>query len=114
MYGSQLHWKVRVNADAKIGGFCCDRSVVRERATMLGKLIHRLDDPTAPWDTEEPSPVVEADAVVGFDAVVIGDVIVGRAAYIAAGAIVTRTVAPTSVVVGTTHYTREEWKARKA
>lgn len=82
---------------------------------MLGKLIHRLEDPTASWDdVEEASPVIEDNAVVGFDAIVIGGVTVGSGSYVAAAAIVARDVLPGSRVIGTTHFTAEEWRARRS
>lgn len=114
LYAAQIHWRVNIGERCVVGGFCCDRAVVGDDAVMLGKLIHRLDDPFGSWDeVQEPSPVVEAKAVIGFDALIIGGITARSGAYVAAGAIVTGNVAAESYVVGTTHYTPAEWQTRK-
>jgi len=114
-YAAQLHWKVKIGTQCVIGGFCCDRSSVGDGAIMLGKLIHKLEEPRAPWDeTEEPSPMVEKKAVVGFDALLIGSITVRFESYVAAGAIVTKDVLPGSLVIGTRHYTAAEWRTQNS
>lgn len=114
LYGAQMHWRVSIGRKSVIGGFCCDRATIGDGCIMLGKLIHRLENPRASWDeVEEPAPTLDSQVVVGFDALVIGGVSVQSGSYVAAGAIVTKDVSPGSVVVGTTHYTKQEWIARK-
>lgn len=114
LYGAQIHWRVTIGERCVVAGFCCDRASIGDGCIMLGKLIHRLEDPRAPWDdVEEPSPRLESGSVVGFDALVIGGVTVHADAYVLAGATVTKDVPSGSVVVGTRHYSKQAWTEMK-
>lgn len=111
LYGAQIHWQVKVGRNCVVGGFCCDRANVGDGSIMLGKLIHRLEDFRASWDdVEEPSPCIQDEVVVGYDALVIGGVVVRSKAYIAAGAIVTKDIPSGFIAVGSSQYPMEEWK----
>ena len=113
-YGARVYWRVRIGRRCIVSGFCCDRSVVKDGAIMMGKLIHKLADPKAPWEsTHEPSPKIEKGACVGMDSLVIGGITVGANSYVAAGAIVTKHVKPRWIVVGGTHYKRSDWPKLK-
>ena len=113
-YGARIYWKVRIGNNCKVAGFCCDRAIIKDSAIMMGKLIHKMSDPAAPWDnTEEPSPIVEKGACVGMDALIIGGITVGKNSYIAAGSVVTKNVRIGNVVVGTNHYSKGSWQKVK-
>ncbi len=114
LYGARVYWRVCIGRECIIGGFCCDRSVINDKALMMGNLIHKMLDPNAPWDsTEEPSPVVGKGAFVGMGSFVIGGVKIGASSYIAAGAIVTKDVRAKHIVVGTRQFTRAAWERGK-
>jgi acetyltransferase-like isoleucine patch superfamily enzyme len=84
-----------IGDDCVIRGHIGDRCRVGKGCRIAGDLIHRQLDPTIPWDdpaAEEPSPVIEDRAFVGWRALIIGDVTVGAGAYICAGALITRNV----------------------
>lgn len=101
LYGAYLCDRVTVGEDARVAGFVCDGSVVGDRSTVMGQLVHEYARPHEGWwEVDEPAPVIEADTVVGYGAVVVGGVRVGPHAYVAAGAVVTKDVAPEHVVTG--------------
>lgn len=90
--GTQIHRDVVVGDEVRLFGFLCNRSVVRDRASMLGSLVHVYD--VREGGHVEESPTVEEGAVVGMGAVVIGGVVIGRDAFVGAGTVVTSDVAP--------------------
>jgi acetyltransferase-like isoleucine patch superfamily enzyme len=84
-----------IGDDCVIAGFVCERARIGRGCRVFGSLIHSQQDPKAPWDgpgAEEDPPVLEDEAFVGWGATVIGPVVLGRRAYVAAGAIVSRSV----------------------
>jgi acetyltransferase-like isoleucine patch superfamily enzyme len=115
MYGAFVCDRVSVGDDARLGGFVCDAAQIGERATVMGALVHEYTSPhTDWWSPAEGPPTIEDDAVIGYNATVIGDVRVGRRAYVAAGAVVTRDVPPEHVVTGVNeHVALRSWKGRR-
>lgn len=104
-YSCQVYDRVIIGRGAVVGGFVCNDARVGARAQVYGSLVHRLVDapPTGadPRPAEfEPAPIVEEDSVVGINAVVVGGVTVGRGAYIAAGAVLTRDAEPGTLYKG--------------
>jgi len=86
-----------------IGGFISEGCVIGDRCRVFGQLVHKQVDTTQPWDEHEipePSVRIGDDAFVGFNALVIGGVDIGSRAYVAAGAIVTRSVPPRHIAYG--------------
>jgi acetyltransferase-like isoleucine patch superfamily enzyme len=84
-----------IGDDCVIAGFICERARIGRSCRVFGSLIHAQHDPQAPWDgpgTEEEPPVLEDEAFVGWGATVIGPVVLAERAYVAAGAIVSRSV----------------------
>ncbi|MGE5292113.1 MAG: DapH/DapD/GlmU-related protein [Micromonosporaceae bacterium] len=84
-----------IGNDCVIRGHVGDRCHVGNGCRIAGDLIHRQLDPSVPWDApgaDEPSPVVEDGAFVGWRAVIVGGVNIGQRAYICAGALITRDV----------------------
>lgn len=106
LYRAQVHWRVRIGERCVIGGFCCDRAVIQNNVKMFGKLVHRMDRPSQPWDTEEPSPVIRAGAFIGFNALVVGGVTVGAGGRVAAAATVNKNVPDGGSAIGTKVRTR--------
>ena len=100
---SWLGLGVTVGDDSVIKGQVGDCSQVGTRCRITGDLIHRQLDPSLGWDdpgSEEPSPIVEDGAFVGWRAVVVGGVNIGKGAYVCAGALVTRDVPAGHIACG--------------
>jgi len=112
LYGGQICNDARLGNRCIIGGFVCERAVLGGNCRVFGKLVHKQLDPTNGWDDAvEPSPTLEDDVFVGFDALAIGPVVVGRNAYICAGAIITKNVPAYSVAYGINRIVdRRDWK----
>lgn len=101
LYGAFLCDRVGVGADARVAGFVCDGTVIGERSTVMGELVHKYTRPHQGWwEVDEAAPVIEADTVVGFGARVVGGVRIGPRSYVAAGAVVTKDVPSGHVVTG--------------
>jgi acetyltransferase-like isoleucine patch superfamily enzyme len=84
-----------IGDDCVIAGFVCEQARIGRGCRVFGSLIHSQHDPLAPWDgpgVEEEPPVLEDETFVGWGATVIGPVVLGERAYVAAGAIVSRSV----------------------
>lgn len=94
---------VTVGDDSVIRGHVGDHSRIGAGCRIAGDLIHRQLDPSQPWDdpaSEEPAPIVEDGAFVGWRALIIGGVNIGAGAYICAGALVTKDVPPGYIARG--------------
>ena len=92
-----------VGDDCVIRGHVGENSRVGRRCRIFGDLIHRQLDPSIPWDdatAEEPDPVVEDGAFVGWRATVVGGVNIGKGAYVCAGALITKNVPPGYIARG--------------
>jgi UDP-3-O-[3-hydroxymyristoyl] glucosamine N-acyltransferase len=86
---------VTVGEDSVIKGHVGDSARIGARCRIAGDLIHRQLDPSLPWDdeaSEEPSPIVEDGAFVGWRSIIVGGVNIGAGAYVCAGALVTKDV----------------------
>jgi UDP-3-O-[3-hydroxymyristoyl] glucosamine N-acyltransferase len=84
-----------VGDDSVIKGHVGDSVRIGARCRIAGDLIHRQLDPSQGWDdqdSEEPAPVVNDGAFVGWRAVIVGGVNIGTGSYVCAGALVTRDV----------------------
>lgn len=88
MYGARIYDHVLIEERAWIAGFVCDHVLVEVGAVVMGKLIHRFVD--AVEDVAEEAPIVREGSFVGMDAIVVGGIEVGRGAYVAAGAVLTK------------------------
>ncbi len=115
VHGAYVCDRVQIGADACVAGFVCDATVIGDRSTVMGDLVHEYTHPDLGWwGVDEDSPVVEADSVVGFGARVIGGVRIGPRSYIAAGAIVTKDVPPEHIVIGSNDHTPiRQWNGTK-
>jgi UDP-3-O-[3-hydroxymyristoyl] glucosamine N-acyltransferase len=86
---------VTVGNDSVIKGHIGDSAHIGAGCRIAGDLIHRQLDPTLGWDdpgSEEPAPIIEDGAFVGWRALVVGGVNIGAGAYVCAGALITRDV----------------------
>jgi acetyltransferase-like isoleucine patch superfamily enzyme len=104
-YSCQVFDRVDIGESAVVAGFVCNDARVGFRSQVFGILVHRLVDAPAggadPRPTDvEPPPVVEEEAIVGVGAIVIGGITVGKGAYIAAGAVLTRDAEPYTLYKG--------------
>jgi len=85
----------RIGDDCMIKSHIGDNSRIGARCRVAGDLIHRQLDPSVPWDdpaADEPAPVVEDGAFIGWRAIVVGGVNIGAGAYVCAGALITKDV----------------------
>jgi acetyltransferase-like isoleucine patch superfamily enzyme len=115
LYGAYLCDRVVIGCRARIAGFVCDGSLIGDRSTVMGELVHEYTQPHRDWwAVDEPSPVVEADSIVGYGARVIGGVRVGPRSYVAAGVVVTKDVPAEHVVTGVNVQTPAvQWPGRR-
>lgn len=110
-YGAQIHKRVLIGASCRIGGFLCDDTVVGRDSSIYGNTLHHYAEHG--HNIIAGAPVIHDRTIVGFGALLIGPLIIGERSYIAAGAIVTESVAPESVVTGVNRVTpRAEWQGR--
>jgi acetyltransferase-like isoleucine patch superfamily enzyme len=104
---------VTVGDDSVIRGHVGDYSQIGAGCRIAGDLIHRQLDPSQPWDdptSEEPAPMVEDGAFVGWRALIIGGVNIGSGAYVCAGALVTKDVPAGHIARGRNQIMRpNEW-----
>ena len=111
MFHAQVGSRVRIGEDCRIGGLCCNDSVVGHHVSMFGHLLHAYRIPEG--GRREPAPQLDDDVVVGFGAQIIGEVRVGRGSYIGAGSVITRNVPPESVATGVNHVCDlRRWRGR--
>jgi acetyltransferase-like isoleucine patch superfamily enzyme len=102
--GTRILYNARIFADVSIGSYCVisgdvpNRVVIGDCVTFMGEVAHSYRDPTRPWDSVEPSPVIHEQSVVGMRALLIGPISIGPRAYIAAGEVVRHDVPPDSVL----------------
>lgn len=97
LYGSRVHYKVEIGRNCIIGGAnCVDRTIIGNNVRLFGRLVHRQDK-TGDWhETEEPSPRIEDDVLIGANAIIVGGITIGKGSIIAAGEVVTKDIPPYS------------------
>lgn len=98
MYGVRVYDRVSVGERAWVGGFVCNDAVIEAESVVLGQLVHKFVN--ASEGTPERAPVIRKGAFVGMNALVIGGIEVGTGAYVAAGAVLTRSAQPGRLYVG--------------
>ena len=98
MYGARVYKNVTIGANSWISGFICNDAVIEDDCVVMGSLIHKFVNATI--GISEPAPVIKKGAFIGMNAVVIGGIEVGENAYIAAGAILTKSAMPNMLYVG--------------
>ena len=64
LYGARVYNNVVIGADCRIGGFCCNGSVIEDAVSMFGELVHSYRNPIG--GLVEPSPIVRRGATVGW------------------------------------------------
>jgi len=104
---------VSIGNDSVIKGHIGDSAHIGVGCRVAGDLIHRQLDPSGGWDdtgSEEPAPVVEDGAFVGWHAVVVGGVNIGAGAYVCAGALITKDVPAGHIASGRNEITHpSQW-----
>ncbi|MGH3411134.1 MAG: DapH/DapD/GlmU-related protein [Streptosporangiaceae bacterium] len=98
---------VTVGDDSVIKGHIGDSVRIGKSCRVAGDLVHRQLDPSRGWDdegSEEPAPIVDDEAFIGWRAVIVGGVNIGRGAYVCSGALVTRDVKPGWIASGRNHF----------
>jgi len=115
MYRSYICDRVTIGNYSRIAGFICDGSEIGEYSTVMGNLVHEYTQPHIDWwKAEESPPKIGSNSVVGLGATVVGGIEIGSHCYIAAGAIVTKSVPPKHVVLGVNRrIPLHKWKGKK-
>ena len=109
LYGAKIYQDVQIGKGCRIGGFCCNRTSIGNNVTMMGRLIHSYREPFGEWSKNEVSPVVQDESIIGCGALIVGDVIIHKNSYVAAGAIVTKSVPSHHIAVGADIIHLEDW-----
>ena len=90
----------RIQCDIKIGSYV----LIASNVSFIGKDDHRVDLPEkAIWNSgrgDNYKTIVGNDVWIGHGTIVIGGVTIGDGAVIAAGSVVTKDVAPCTIVGG--------------
>lgn len=102
--------EVVIETNARIG----DYALIASRVAFVGRRDHGMDELGVPmrfgrWVGSADTPaelrtegvMLEDDVWIGFGAIVLSGVRIGRGAVVAAGAVVTKDVAPYRIVAGT-------------
>lgn len=92
----------RINRDCTLDvrcGLTIGENVSVSPEVMIVVGSHDLNDPTFP-EVRTPPVVIEDYAFIGSRAMIVGGVTIGRGAVVAAGSIVTKDVAPMTIVAG--------------
>jgi acetyltransferase-like isoleucine patch superfamily enzyme len=100
---SYIGIRVTVDHDSVIKGHIGDYTRIGAGCRIAGDLIHRQLDPSIPWDDpvgEEPAPIVEDGAFVGWRAVIVGGINIGAGAYVCAGALITKDIPAGHIACG--------------
>jgi len=101
IYGAKVMDASCILNDAIVGGFVCENAQIGSHSRVFGNLVHAHTNPSAGWDdVVEASPLIGPNVFIGFGATVIGGVNIGSNAYIAASAVVTKSVPERHIVVG--------------
>lgn len=101
IYGAYICDDVRIGSRCRIAGFVCDDVVVEDDCTVMGRFVHAYTAPHKEWwDVTEKAAKVRHHSIVGMSATVVGNVEIGPYSYVAAGAVVTKTVPPWHVAIG--------------
>ena len=50
--GSRIYAHVKIGKYARINGFCCDRSIIEDNASMFGDLVHKYSIPKV-WNDND-------------------------------------------------------------
>lgn len=96
MYSAQIHSWVQIGEGCRIGGFCCNDSIIGNDVSMYGNLLHAYRE--FGGGRRDPAPLISDKVTVGFGANIIGDITIGENSYIAAGTIASRDVPPNTMV----------------
>lgn len=100
LYGASVFEDVLIGNRCIIGGELCDRSILGNNVTFMGKTIHSYRRPGEydDWDRQQqPSPIIGNNVVIGEEALIVGEVKIGDGSYIGAGEIVKCEVPPKSL-----------------
>jgi acetyltransferase-like isoleucine patch superfamily enzyme len=111
-YGRELGAGLEIGDHSNIGPYCfigCAGPVRIGERVMMGQSVHllaeahRMDDPDRPMQEQgvtRSGIVIEDDCWLGAGAKVLDGVTIGRGSVVGAGAVVTRSFPPGSVIAG--------------
>ena len=112
MYRAQVYCGVVIGIECRVAGFVGDNTVFGDRVSSFGSFVHDYPHHTTTYEPR-PSAVVGDEVIVGWGAVIVGGVRIGRGAYLAANALVTRDVPEDHVAFGVNKLCRKDsWAGR--
>jgi acetyltransferase-like isoleucine patch superfamily enzyme len=113
-YRAHIANDVMIGSACVIGGYLGEFSRIGDQSRVFGSLVHRHAQTNIAWDDEaaaEAAPVLGARVFVGFGAVIVGGVTIGDDTYIAANAVVTKSIPAGKLVVDTNRvFELSEWR----
>ncbi len=114
-YSAIVGDEVSIGAECVIGGFVCDGAHVGDRSRIFGALVHEQSQPHRGWwEVNEVAPRILAYCTIGWGATVVGGVTVGPCVYVIAGARVTKSVPPKTIVSGSGCFIpAAEWRGER-
>ncbi len=87
--GKEIAYKSQIGEDCVIGGNVADRTIIEDKVTFMGEIVHSHRNASLDWETtEEKSPIIKKGSVIGVNALLIGGIEIGPCAYVGAGEIV--------------------------
>jgi acetyltransferase-like isoleucine patch superfamily enzyme len=87
LYGSRVHFNVKIGKNCLISGNCPDNTIVGNNVKHFGRLVH-IPGGGAWHETSDPAPIIEDDVFIGANAVIVGGVTIKKGAQIGANAVV--------------------------
>jgi len=102
-YRAQIFKRVKIGINSRIGGFICNDSEIGDNCSVYGTLVHKYRQHGGEKCDNHSigAPKIGNNVIVGFNSTIIGGVNIGDNVYIAAGAIVTKSVLSNSIVKNT-------------
>jgi UDP-2-acetamido-3-amino-2,3-dideoxy-glucuronate N-acetyltransferase len=98
MYGARIYDRVVIGNNSWIGGFVCNDSIIGSDCIVMGNLIHKFINATE--GIPEAAPILHDKVFIGMNAMVIGGIEIECGAYIAAGAVLTKSAKKNRLYLG--------------
>ena len=115
MYSAVIAEKVSIGEDCRVSGFVCDGTIIENRCSVFGNIMHSYTRPDIGWwEHDEPSPRILLGSTIGMSANVVGGISVGPFSYVVAGATVTKDLPPRHIAIGTNEFIHhKDWHGKK-
>lgn len=109
MFGAFIGSYITIGHHCRIGGFCCNDTVIGNYTTSFGELTHSYTKYGG--GRRDPAPRLGDRVTVGFGVQIIGGVTIGDGSYIVANSVVSKNVPPETIVTDVNvHHPMSDWK----